>query len=520
MRETSKKWVRKRLSIICFVLGILPISAIAQNYFLPVNNTSLIRLERAGVHRQNGVHFGLKPTLSLAANVEDVAGLGRDTAKYYYRILDKVFSEHLIELRKPGFQLNADFIFDFGYGQEIEGFNDENQSLFQNTRGFAISAQIGDRVYLYTDFRENQARFPDYVDGFVDSLSVVPGNGRIKPFKEDGFDYNMANGYVGIDAADWLSLSFGHFKHFIGHGHRSLLLSDNAFNYPFASYKLSFFENKLQYTYNISILQSLDRLPQGDTPESLFQRKMMAFNYLSFKPNQSLEIGLFESLIWKRYDDSTGTVPFNYAALNPIPLLNTAIYGLQDQDHNSVVGLNIGWHPTRMLSIYGQYMLDDLDVFRAGYQLGAKYRGIWDRVDLQFEFNSVSSNSYANRNPLQSYTHTNQPLAHPLGAGFEEYVATITYLHGRWYGQFKMIAAQLNSTGRDPLSSDLEEITYESNDVSFQDIRIAYIFNPTTNMQVYAGFTNRFESKLSGDVSNQFWYFGIRTNLANMYTDF
>src|SRR5690606_39471734 len=67
----------------------------------------------------------------------------------------------------------------------------------------------------------------DYVNRFVDSLEVVPGSGRVKEFKGNAYDYSMASGYVGVKATEWLSFNFGHGKQFIGHGRRSLLLSDN-----------------------------------------------------------------------------------------------------------------------------------------------------------------------------------------------------------------------------------------------------------------------------------------------------
>ncbi|MCA1763435.1 MAG: hypothetical protein LC664_10640 [Flavobacteriales bacterium] len=254
---------------IVLVFGFLANPVLAQDFYLPVNELSLLRLERAELHRAQGAHFGFKPTSSRNMDFSEVAGLGRDTTTYKNWISAKLFGEHLLQLDKKDFRVNADFIFDFGYGRETEAPGAELSSTFTNTRGFAVSGQIGDMVYFYTDFRENQARFPTYLSDFVDSTGVVPGNGRVKPFKEDGYDFNMASGYVGIRAADWLDLSFGHYKQFVGHGHRSLLMSDNSFNFPFASYEMNFFGGKLSYRYSLSILQNLDRLPPGDAPESL-----------------------------------------------------------------------------------------------------------------------------------------------------------------------------------------------------------------------------------------------------------
>ena len=44
-----------------------------------------------------------------------------------------------------------------------------------------------------------------------------------------------SSGFVSVEASDNFIVQFDHGKHFIGDGYRSLLLSDNSFNYPFTS---------------------------------------------------------------------------------------------------------------------------------------------------------------------------------------------------------------------------------------------------------------------------------------------
>src|SRR5690554_3448255 len=228
-----------RFKSIFFIIGIFCIVEVhGQDFFLPVNNLSIQRMERNGIPIQKGVHFGYKPILFASANVENVNGLGPDTVPYYYKITEKIFSQHLLEFRKPGLKVDADFLFDFSYGQENRVSGGDKDRLYTNTRGFSISGQIGEKVFVHTDFRENQGKFPNHINHFVDSTEVWPGNGRVKPFKTDGYDFSMANGYVGVVASEWLSFNFGHGKQFVGHGYRSVLLSDNAFNYPYAGYIL------------------------------------------------------------------------------------------------------------------------------------------------------------------------------------------------------------------------------------------------------------------------------------------
>lgn len=506
---------------VLFLLGLVICSkAISQDYFLPVNKLSLLRIERSGLHLDQNAHFGIKPVIKSSFDVSAVEGVDEDSTKYYYWITEKLFGSHLVELRKDDFKVNADFIFDFGYGQETRYPGANRSDIFTNTRGFAISAQIGKRVYLYTDFRENQVSVPSYLNDFADSLQVLPGTGQFKPFKEDGYDYNMANAYVGVNVAKWMDISIGHFEQFVGYGRRSLLFSDNSFNYPFASYTLKSNSGKWQYRYSLGLLQNLERLPLGDAPESLFKRKIFSMNYLSYKPSGKFEVGIFESIIWKSYDDSTGSTPFNFQSLVPIPLINTGINGLQSTEKNSVIGLNTAWNPTKNITVYGQYMLDDLDIYRFGYQLGIKYRSIFKVLDLNAEFNTVEAFSYTNEENLQSFSHSNQALAHPMGAGFSEYLLSLTYYKSRFLVEVDFVYATFSDQGRDILKPTSDQGISLVESVNYQNFKLAYVMNPYTNMQIYAGITNRIEMNASLSNTNQFWYFGIRTNLANVYTDF
>lgn len=492
----------------------------AQDFYLPVNAAALMRMERAGLTRQPAVHAGFKPMLAASGDFSNVPGIGADTTPYYYKITEKIFSDHLVEFNRPNFKFYADFLFDFGYGREEVDTYREEKTLYTNTRGFSIGGEIGERVYFYSDFYENQSRLPSYLDVFVDSLDVIPGSGRVKEFKGDAYDFSMASAYVGVKAASWLDLHFGHFKQFVGHGHRSLLLSDNAFNYPFFSYMLNFFEGKLTYRYSLASLQNLERLPIGDTPESIFKRKVLATNYVSFKPNQNWELGLFQGAIHRTFSDSSGSTGFPWQALNPIPVISPGVEGFDNQNRNYVLGLNLAWRPMNLLKVYGQAMIDNPDETRFGYQVGARIQGWLEAIDFGLEYNEVRASSYSDPNRLQSYTHYNQPLAHPLGAGFKEWRLSAVYYKNRIYAHYQLIRAALDVDGRNPLADNPGAISYSAQSVFNQDLQVAYIFNPSQNFQIYAGYQDRTLQDAVKDQRNGFWYVGMRTQIANIYRDF
>lgn len=495
----------------------------AQHFAMPIDPYTRLRVERSGVGMQQGAHLGALPLLPRHADLSGVDGWSRDTAKYYYDFTAKLFSEDLIELRRKGLHVVANALLDFSYGNE---WRDQVQptrdipGLFINSRGFMVAGLVGESVYFYSDFRENQARFPGYLDRFVDSLGVVPGQGRTKPFGDDGYDYNMSTGYVGFHASPWLAVQAGHGKQFIGHGRRSLLLSDNAFNYPFAKYRIRLWEGKVQYDWNIALLQSLDRMPRGSTPESLFQRKYATWTYVSFKLTPNAELGFYEAVTWPLFNPEQGTLPFDVAALNPIPFLHTLRLGLDDATRNALVGINAAYQPARWLRVYGQYMRDRAGA--EGYQAGFKMYNLWNRLHLQCEGNTANVGAYSHPVPLQGFTHFAQPLAHPLGSGFTELFASLTYYHNRWYAHYRHLRALLADGPRDPLlpRTTTPAQTISPTDVDFHQVELAYVFNPKTNLQVYGGVTVRNEAFLVQWNTNAFWNFGLRTFLLDWHTEF
>ncbi|MBK9515381.1 MAG: hypothetical protein IPO05_17595 [Flavobacteriales bacterium] len=73
---------------------------------------------------------------------------------------------------------------------------------------------------------------------------------------------------------DWLNIQFGHGKHFVGHGYRSMLLSDHAPNAPYLKFSALTPNKRLQYsTWHTKLKAALtrnDRLHTGQSSESLF----------------------------------------------------------------------------------------------------------------------------------------------------------------------------------------------------------------------------------------------------------
>ena len=274
-----------------------------------------------------------------------------DTLKYLKPgdddFFDKVFYENLIELRHVDktsgynrkFNLDINPVFNFSFGKDLKDATKE--TFYNNTRGVWIKGAIGDKFIFETAFFENQSSFPEYLRNYSNATLIVPGQGRWKPFKKDGFDYAIANGVVHYQASKFFSIRLGHGKQKVGTGYRSLLLSDNAFNYPYLQLSASFFKQKVQYTQTYALLMNLTnggtKIPVGT--EDIYQKKAASFQHLSWQVSKKINIYFFQGLIWKA-TDSNNVMHLNPLYANPVIFANAAAYGFNNTNQILAGG---GW---------------------------------------------------------------------------------------------------------------------------------------------------------------------------------
>ncbi|MCP4443650.1 MAG: hypothetical protein GY810_32500 [Aureispira sp.] len=353
--------------------------------------------------------------------------------KYFYRT-----PAHLFEVRTKAFYFNINPIFHLKFGYEMRGNGGGGGLTFLNRRGAEIRGNIADKVYFYTSVTESQARFPTYVTNRVDRDFAIPGAGffkqydsRLTPQADDGFDYLVAQGYVGFNATKYIGIQLGHGTNFIGDGHRSLFLSDYAPNYFYL--KLNTRVWKIQYQ-NIFAELTQNYTPFQRAQDDPFPKKYMAAHHLSINILKNLNIGLFESVIFSR----GGSMELQY--LNPIIFYRAVEQAVGSPD-NVMIGLNWKYNFLKTASFYGQFVLDELSIGdistngfgwwgnKFGLQAGLKYIDAFglDHLDLQVEYNMVRPYTYTFRDSTAIYNHYHQPLAHPLGANFHEVTAIVNY---------------------------------------------------------------------------------------------
>ena len=436
--------------------------------------------------------------------------------------------------------------------------NDAGRTITYNKRGIALAADIGQKVSIFTSFSENQAKFAGYLTPDIRAFRVVPGEGKARNFGTNSFDFSNIWAYINYTPNDYFSIEVGNGKHFIGDGYRSLLLSDNAFVYPYAKATVSVWKIKYQMIY--AELQN-DIRETNDFALGV-TRKIANFNYLSVAPTNWMQIGLYEGILWRRTGPE-GNNEFNWNYINPV----IGIRGLQKKlDVNTVYGLNYQFTLPHYMSIYGQWMIDKFptDGFdhinnRMGVQLGYKYFDVGgvENLNLQLEYNRVRPYTYATSDSVLYYTHYEQPLAHPLGANFNEVIFKLSYRYQRFYTNlslgyskggtdvllvdddgnisydFQNGSSLFANTALAPQTENLKIGGQASNySLLHGDFRIGVIVNPKINLKVELGLVARRSSSeiyaynSSGDVingtaqsTNAIVVFSIATQLFNNYYD-
>ena len=303
-----------------------------------------------------------------------------------------------------------------------------DQAIFLNTRGATARGMIAGRLGFSTTITDNQERGPQFFQQYVTGAKAVPGVGFYKSFKGTGVDYFDARGYITFNAAKYIDIQFGYDKNFIGNGYRSLFLSDWGNSNLFLKLNTKIWKFNYQNLF-------MELMPQFDKSHGdvLLDRKYAVMHHLSMNVTKWLNVGVFESIIFGRKNH------FDFQYLNPIIFLRH-IEGSVGSPDNALVGGDFKANIAHHIQLYGQLLLDEFVLTKIkndpgwwgnkfGMQAGIKYVDAFNipNLDLQFEYNRVRPYTYSHNDSVSNYTHYNQPLAHPLGANFQEMIAILNY---------------------------------------------------------------------------------------------
>ncbi len=346
--------------------------------------------------------------------------------KHFYRS-----KANLLQVNSPDFECYVN------PGIYLMGGNLSNfdKPLFINTRAAEIYGSIGKKVGFYSFVSENQMRVAPHETDFVRSWGSYPGAHLTKGFKEGGIDFLQARGSITFSPVKQIRVQFGQDRNFIGYGMRSLLLSDFATDYLFLKINTRVWRINYQNLY-MRLNDRYGYVAGNQNTARPYPAKFVTLHYLSLNITDRLNIGLFESVTF--HDNNKNGRGFDVNYLNPIILYRSIEHQLGDAD-KVMMALNAGWLPLKDVFLYGQFMINEWrlkDVIagngssgnKSAWQAGLKYvdvAGI-SNLDFQLEYNRIrpyTYTHYTHANDLwvvNSYSHHNQPLAHPMGANLHE----------------------------------------------------------------------------------------------------
>ncbi|SKB64942.1 hypothetical protein SAMN03080601_00931 [Alkalitalea saponilacus] len=494
------------------------------------------------------IHTSIKPLrldqIDRHFNTDSLIRRGLNTPNANLNIWQRFIHDDLFRWEKDvdgPIVIRANPMFNLELGKEL----DENINTWINTRAVMLEGQLGENLAFYADFHENQAVYPRYIREFVDERGVIPGQGRTKPYGDDGFDYSQSTGYLSYNAGNWINLQLGYGKNFIGDGHRSLLLSDNTFSYPYFKMTATFWN--LKYKVMVSQLQHKNTIRVGG--DERFDYKYGVFHYLSWNIGERFSLGLFESVIWAA-EDETGYRGMDMNYLIPTVIYRPVEFSLGSPD-NVTMGLNLRYIPWNDAAFYAQYVMGEFkfdEVFsgdkwwanKQGFQIGYKDYNFLNirNLDVQTEYSQVRPYTYSHYFPITNYGHFNQELAHPLGANFRESVSFLTYRWNRWYLHLNTMYAihgkdfndndDQYSYGGNIFAPNLERPYTYGHEIG-QGLRttitqaggaISYLINPVNNMNLSMGLNIRSEVNDRIDRTDTHFYVAFRTSLRNIYYNF
>ena len=417
--------------------------------------------------------------------------------------------------------------------------------------GFNIDGDLGTKLTYNANFIYSYVKPVDFIESNVTSIGVLPGMGYTDTTKSTFQSWNWG-GHISYSPNNIFNFQLGKGKQFFGDGYRSLLLSDNSSNYPF--FKIETKVWKIKY---VNLFTSFNDIQNSNGIQKQFRRKYSTTHYLSWNINKSLNISLFETIIWQAKDSLLNRgYDINY--LNPVIFYRPIEYAQGSAD-NALMGLNAKVKVTDKSQFYGQIVLDEFllknvkaDIIhivkpndttisygwwanKYGFQLGYKhYDLLKEGLDVATEINIVRPYTYSHSTTLQNYGHYNQPLAHPWGANFKEWVNIIRYEKSKFLIQNKLIIGMF---GVDTSSVNYGKDIYQSygnraanyevaigdgqkNKLIHNHISFSYLLMENIDLNLKAGYVYR---RLKNNLQNQethYLYIGFVTSLPNFYNDY
>ncbi len=418
----------------------------------------------------------------------------------------KYWQKSLVQVKDSDFILHINPLLTFTFK------NDSTKHFAENTRGLLITGQLSDKFFFVSGATETQAFYPEYIKTYQSKNLVIPGNGRVRPFKKTGYDFSKAFGHVVYSPTQHWHFMLGHSKQFFGYGYRSLLLSDAPLEYPVI--KTTYTNKRFKYSFSYASFQSASAF---DDRTKVHSRIFSSMHYLSFFIHRTWQVALFENTLFQPMSAKNNRPAEEFYI--PILFIHSSLYGFNNTK-NVMTAIQSQWSPFKSLSFYGQFVLDDYSktdslrkkiAWQYGFKLSEPLgiKNFWAMVETNRSLPYTYSSSYK----YSMFTQHNEPIAHILGNNFVEYILRLHYSYKilltriEWNKATYCPTEKRLSVSSTSLLQTIEQIKVES----------GILIHKPSRLQLLIGYRNRTES---GTKSLHYWYLSLTTRFFNFYDDF
>ncbi len=402
----------------------IPISREAVSSFLKIisdNQNKISNVDRK-ILKDYEVEFeyeltgGIKRSASLFKSLKNV--FSDDRQKYLYAFNDS----------------NATLFLD-GLGnisqRESRGDSLGRHSITLGELGFRVRGTLYNSVGFYLRASNGQKLSGDSGDVRF-ARNTDPKLYAQYKFSYEQNNFDTFDGYLRYRTnGEWLALMVGRNPVYQGFGFIDrLFLSNNTV--PFDYLRLDLGYKAVKYTFMYGSLR-------GDSLGRSLNAKNIATHRLDVQFSNAFRMGLYESVI-------TANNPFSFTFLNPISFLTSAELSHasqsgQQNDNNSILGIDAMVIPARKFALQGSLLIDDLDFGKLfssdtndvtnkfAWQLGLLWSDAFTipNLSLKTEYTYLDPFIYTHTSNKTTYTHWDLPLGHHLPPNSDEIALQLDY---------------------------------------------------------------------------------------------
>lgn len=329
---------------------------------------------------------------------------------------------------------------EFGVGTQSEYYSNYYSAILGASGTYSFSKKLTVNISAYGGYLSPLGTMA----ALADSLGRFPQVDKSSKNGDGKYALGGVEFYVSYRPAEFLRLTAGKGKKFIGDGYRSVIMSaSNSGMYYFdtevevGNFKYLFSINGgRNFDNGVTATDATTKKVEPTTTDGWTFRTVYMINHVfSYNPAKWLNIGGFETVMMIRRDSTGRTRMPDLHYMNPMLFFRPLEFSLGSPD-NALMGAFGKITINKYLIGYAQFMLDDFnfkeikehnDTWNNKYAFQLGLKGYAGNFSYLLEYNYIRPYIYSHDRPINSYTMYGQPLANPYGANLKEAIVNVKY---------------------------------------------------------------------------------------------